>query len=211
MRERVLRKTQTLGSDPSARTFAVGYQYAAGRTTGITYPSGRMLSYAFDGQGRASGVTIGGQTVLSGATYFPFGALHGWTWAGGQAYRRELERFVFRSGQLMAPVFEAVKQTPRRIVYGEGEDERRLLPYLRAKLGAGSGRLAAKLTGAGKRALRSAGKVSLSLSLTATDASGNESAESATRTITIDTTDPVVNISAPTDGRGRRRTRVPIR
>jgi malate dehydrogenase (oxaloacetate-decarboxylating)(NADP+) len=39
-------------------------------------------------------------------------------------YKRELQRFVFRSGQLMAPVFEAVKQTPRRIVYGQGEDER---------------------------------------------------------------------------------------
>ena len=40
------------------------------------------------------------------------------------AYQRGLQRFVFRSGQLMAPIFEAVKQTPRRIVYGEGEDER---------------------------------------------------------------------------------------
>jgi malate dehydrogenase (oxaloacetate-decarboxylating)(NADP+) len=40
------------------------------------------------------------------------------------AYQRDLERFVFRSGQLMRPVFEAAKQAPRRIVYGEGEDER---------------------------------------------------------------------------------------
>jgi malate dehydrogenase (oxaloacetate-decarboxylating)(NADP+) len=40
------------------------------------------------------------------------------------AYRTELERFVFRSGQLMRPVFEAAKATPARIVYGEGEDER---------------------------------------------------------------------------------------
>jgi malate dehydrogenase (oxaloacetate-decarboxylating)(NADP+) len=39
-------------------------------------------------------------------------------------YQRDLERFVFRSGQLMQPVFEAARQTPRRIVYGEGEDER---------------------------------------------------------------------------------------
>jgi malate dehydrogenase (oxaloacetate-decarboxylating)(NADP+) len=39
-------------------------------------------------------------------------------------YQRDLERFVFRSGQLMQPVFEAAKQAPRRIVYGEGEDER---------------------------------------------------------------------------------------
>jgi malate dehydrogenase (oxaloacetate-decarboxylating)(NADP+) len=40
------------------------------------------------------------------------------------AYRRELERFVFRSGQLMRPVFEAAKATRARIVYAEGEDER---------------------------------------------------------------------------------------
>jgi malate dehydrogenase (oxaloacetate-decarboxylating)(NADP+) len=40
------------------------------------------------------------------------------------AYRRELERFVFRSGQLMRPVFEAAKKDPKRIVYAEGEDER---------------------------------------------------------------------------------------
>jgi malate dehydrogenase (oxaloacetate-decarboxylating)(NADP+) len=40
------------------------------------------------------------------------------------AYRRELERFAFRSGQLMRPVFEAAKAAPARIVYAEGEDER---------------------------------------------------------------------------------------
>ena len=40
------------------------------------------------------------------------------------AYRRGLERFVFRSGQLMQPVFEAVRKAPKRIVYAEGEDAR---------------------------------------------------------------------------------------
>ena len=40
------------------------------------------------------------------------------------AYRVTLERFVFRSGQLMQPVFEAARKDPRRIVYAEGEDER---------------------------------------------------------------------------------------
>ena len=40
------------------------------------------------------------------------------------AYRRDLERFVFRSGQLMRPVFEAAKASPQRIVYAEGEDTR---------------------------------------------------------------------------------------
>ena len=40
------------------------------------------------------------------------------------AYRRDLERFVFRSGYLMRPVFEAASRDPKRIVFAEGEDER---------------------------------------------------------------------------------------
>jgi malate dehydrogenase (oxaloacetate-decarboxylating)(NADP+) len=40
------------------------------------------------------------------------------------AYRLELERFVFRSGQLMRPVFEVAKKSTTRIVYAEGEDPR---------------------------------------------------------------------------------------
>jgi malate dehydrogenase (oxaloacetate-decarboxylating)(NADP+) len=39
-------------------------------------------------------------------------------------YRERLQRFVYRSGQLMQPVFEAAKKAPQRIVYGDGEDER---------------------------------------------------------------------------------------
>ena len=41
-----------------------------------------------------------------------------------QAYQRDLERFVFRSGYLMRPVFEAATRDPKRIVFAEGEDER---------------------------------------------------------------------------------------
>ena len=40
------------------------------------------------------------------------------------AYQRELERFVFRSGYLMRPVFEAAARDPKRVVFAEGEDER---------------------------------------------------------------------------------------
>jgi malate dehydrogenase (oxaloacetate-decarboxylating)(NADP+) len=39
-------------------------------------------------------------------------------------YRQELERFVFRSGNLMRPVFEAARKRLRRVVFAEGEDER---------------------------------------------------------------------------------------
>jgi malate dehydrogenase (oxaloacetate-decarboxylating)(NADP+) len=41
-------------------------------------------------------------------------------------YKHELERFVFRSGQLLRPVIEAARKACPRIVYSEGEDERTL-------------------------------------------------------------------------------------
>ena len=40
------------------------------------------------------------------------------------AYRERLERFVFRSGFVMRPVFAQAKTDPKRIIYAEGEDER---------------------------------------------------------------------------------------
>lgn len=40
------------------------------------------------------------------------------------AYRQELELFVYRSGQLMRPVFERARKAPVKIAYAEAEDER---------------------------------------------------------------------------------------
>jgi malate dehydrogenase (oxaloacetate-decarboxylating)(NADP+) len=42
------------------------------------------------------------------------------------AYRQDLSRFVFRSGNLMRPVQELARRKPARVVFGEGEDERTL-------------------------------------------------------------------------------------
>jgi malate dehydrogenase (oxaloacetate-decarboxylating)(NADP+) len=42
------------------------------------------------------------------------------------AYRADLTRFVFRSGNLMRPVQELARRHPARIVFAEGEDERTL-------------------------------------------------------------------------------------
>ena len=43
-----------------------------------------------------------------------------------ETYMHELERFVYRSGQLLRPVIEVARKTKPRIVYAEGEDERTL-------------------------------------------------------------------------------------
>ncbi|MEO8136022.1 MAG: NADP-dependent malic enzyme [Betaproteobacteria bacterium] len=40
------------------------------------------------------------------------------------AYRERLNQFVYHSGMTMRPLFAAAKQSPRRVIYAEGEDER---------------------------------------------------------------------------------------
>jgi len=40
------------------------------------------------------------------------------------AYRRSMERFVYKSGTTMKPVFEAAAQNPQRVIYAEGEEPR---------------------------------------------------------------------------------------
>jgi len=40
------------------------------------------------------------------------------------SYRMRLSQFVFQSGLVMKPIFERARQDPRRVVYGDGEEER---------------------------------------------------------------------------------------
>ena len=40
------------------------------------------------------------------------------------AYRDQLSEFVFRSGLVMRPVFQRAKESPRRVVFAEGEEQR---------------------------------------------------------------------------------------
>ena len=44
-----------------------------------------------------------------------------------EAYRQKLMGFVYRSGQLMRPLFAQAIKAPKRVVYSDGEDERVLL------------------------------------------------------------------------------------
>ncbi|MFK8033198.1 MAG: NADP-dependent malic enzyme [Hyphomicrobiales bacterium] len=41
-----------------------------------------------------------------------------------EAYEDRLSQFVFRSGLLMKPIFAAAAQSPSRVIYSDGEDER---------------------------------------------------------------------------------------
>ena len=40
-----------------------------------------------------------------------------------EAYRERLAQYVFRTGLLMKPVFDAAKRDPKRVVFAEGEEE----------------------------------------------------------------------------------------
>ena len=40
------------------------------------------------------------------------------------AYRRSMERFVYKSGNIMKPVFEAAARTVQRVIFAEGEESR---------------------------------------------------------------------------------------
>ena len=44
--------------------------------------------------------------------------------ANFEEYQETLNRFVFRSGTIMKPVFERAAMDPKRVIYAEGEDER---------------------------------------------------------------------------------------
>ena len=44
--------------------------------------------------------------------------------ADWDAYRQQLNQFVYHSGVVMKPIFQAAKKVPKRIVFAEGEDER---------------------------------------------------------------------------------------
>jgi RHS repeat-associated protein len=88
---RVTSKAQTVTANPSDVGFAVAYSYANGRQTGITYPSGRSVTYGFDAGGRIASVSVDGTPVLSAATYVPFGAASGWTWGNGEAFSRTFD------------------------------------------------------------------------------------------------------------------------
>jgi len=48
------------------------------------------------------------------------------------AYEEKLNRFSYRSGFIMRPIFRAAKANPSRVIYAEGEDERALRAALTA-------------------------------------------------------------------------------
>jgi RHS repeat-associated protein len=78
-------------------TYATGYAYdGAGRMTGMTYPSGRQVSYGFDSLGRIQLVTTtqygATQAVAWSVAYQPFGSARTFTFGNDQTYARGFDQ-----------------------------------------------------------------------------------------------------------------------
>jgi len=64
------------------------YQYnSQGQLTQITYPSGMVVSYTYDSQGRVESLSQNGSAILNNIAYRPFGGIAGWTWANGTTHQ----------------------------------------------------------------------------------------------------------------------------
>jgi YD repeat-containing protein len=77
--------------------YVLRYSYdAAGRLSGLTYPSGRTVTYSFDTLGRVNQITTAqgsqNQIVVQNVTYHPFGGVKGFTKGNGQTYARSYDQ-----------------------------------------------------------------------------------------------------------------------
>ena len=85
---RLIQKTQTTGT--VVKTIGYGYD-TVGRMSSMTYPSGKVLSYAFDVQGRIASMAVNAVNLVSNITYQPFGPAKSWTWSGGPVQTRAFD------------------------------------------------------------------------------------------------------------------------
>jgi RHS repeat-associated protein len=76
------------GETVAGITKAVGYTYVNDDLTTLVTPSGQTVVYGYNSNHQVTSIKVNGTTVLSGATYEPFGAVNGWTWGNGTTVSR---------------------------------------------------------------------------------------------------------------------------
>ena len=94
----VTQKTQTIG------TVALSTSYifdSSGRLSSITLPSGKVITYGYN-IFLPNSVSVDGQTILSGATYDPFGPVNAWTWGNGSFASRNFDLRGLMDSQTLA-------------------------------------------------------------------------------------------------------------
>ena len=102
---RMQKQLQTVGSDATAKQFALGYTYGTsgsgtGHVTSMTYPSGNRIEIAYGENGQAISVTLippmaeTPTTILADIRYTPLGAVSSWNWGSSGSsnpYKREFD------------------------------------------------------------------------------------------------------------------------
>jgi RHS repeat-associated protein len=84
---RVIGKGQTVGTV----TKSVGYAYTNGDLVSLVTPSGQIVVYGYTNH-RITSITVNGTTILSGATYDPFGPATSWTWGNATTTSRTYDQ-----------------------------------------------------------------------------------------------------------------------
>jgi RHS repeat-associated protein len=84
---RVTGKGQTIGTV----TESVGYAYTNGDLASLITPSGQTVTYTYTNH-RVTSIAVNGTTLLSGATYDPFGPANAWTWGNSTAVTRAFDQ-----------------------------------------------------------------------------------------------------------------------
>jgi RHS repeat-associated protein len=106
-RGNVTQKQQVLnGTTTDTTVYGIS---AAGRLTSLTYPSGTLVSYARDADGRIQTITVTplsgtASTAVSSVTYQPFGPVGGYILGNGQAIARSYDA-NYRLTDLTSPGF----------------------------------------------------------------------------------------------------------
>jgi RHS repeat-associated protein len=66
------------------KAYVTSFRYDAdGNRVGIGYPSGKSVTYTFDYAGRSVSASVGATTLVSSASYYPFGPLKQFTYGNG--------------------------------------------------------------------------------------------------------------------------------
>jgi len=97
---RVAVESQTSASLPARTT---SYTYLGGHLASLTYPSGLIVAYQYDGDGNILAVTAGGTSVVGNATSTPTGALESYTSLGGRVVTRKRDL----NGQVVSATLDA--------------------------------------------------------------------------------------------------------
>jgi len=101
----VIQKSQTVSGHTDVTSYT---RSPGGKILSITHPSGNQVNYAYDVNGRVSGVTAttnsGTTTLVSNVTYLPFGPVSSYTLGNGQTITRTYDA-NYRLTDLVSPAF----------------------------------------------------------------------------------------------------------